>query len=92
MEIESMPGAGDAPSVRQLDLNATLHQTWIALLNRDRRPVVDKLLQTRCQSDPRVTEVEYHRSCPLAGESRIPSVALRLTCATGAIAGSSERP
>jgi hypothetical protein len=91
-EIESPPGDGNTPSLRQLELRSILHPTWIVLLNRYRRPVVDKFLQSRCQDNPRATEIEYSRSCPLAGESRIPSVTLRLTCPTGASAGSTERP
>jgi hypothetical protein len=91
-EIESLPGAGNTPSVRPLELRSILHPTWIVLLNRYRRPVVDKFLRTRCQNDLRPTEIEYSRSCPLAGESRIPSVTVRLTCPTGASAGSTERP
>jgi hypothetical protein len=90
-EIEWLP-AGNTVSVRQLELGSILHPAWIVLLNRYRRPVVDKFLRTRCQIDPRATEIEYSRSCPLAGESRIPSVTLRLTCPTGASAGSTERP
>jgi hypothetical protein len=91
-EVESSPSGGSTPSVQQLDLRRVLHPTWITLLNRNRRPVVDKFLWTRCQNEPRPTEIEYHRSCPLAGESRIPSVTLRLTCPTPTSGGSPESP
>ena len=94
MEIESVlvPGPGNTPLVRQLDLDRTVHQAWITLLNRNQPLVVEKFLQTRCQSDQRVAEVQYSRRCPEAGESRIPSVARRLTCGTRVIAGSPGTP
>lgn len=94
MEIESVlvPSATNAPSIRKVDLDRTLHLAWITLLKRNRRLVVDKFLQTRCQSDPSVTEIRYSRTCPGVAESRIPSVKLRFTCGLSAFAESSGMP
>lgn len=86
-EFRSPPDGG-APGIREIDLDRTLHGTWVPLLNKKKRPlVVEKFLQTRCESDPSVTAVEYSRACPAAPQARIPPVTLRFDCRAGVFTG-----
>lgn len=92
VETVAVSGADDTPSLREVDLQRTLHPTWVKRLAWDWRLVVEKFLRTRCESDPSVTEVQFIQRCSAAAESRIPSVNLRLTCRTGTFTGSPGMP
>ena len=64
-----------------IDLGRTLHGTWVnQLAKKNRRLVVEKFLQNRCEADPSVTEVQYIRTCAGVSQSRIPPVTLRFDC------------
>lgn len=80
--------AGSAASVRKVNLERTLHGTWVSQLKKKNRPlVVEKFLQTRCESDPSVVQVEYLRTCSAAPDTRIPPVTRKFDCRAGAFTG-----
>jgi hypothetical protein len=82
-EIEAPTIGPDPPAVRRLDLRRLLHPIWIAQMRENRRPVVEKFLQSRCQGDPSVVAAEYMRTCPVAAGWRLPEVNRRVTCRPG---------
>jgi hypothetical protein len=71
--------AGGPPLLRKVNLERSLHSTWIGQLRRNQRLVVEKFLQTRCDADPSVTGVEYSRTCATASD-RLPPVTHRFDC------------
>jgi hypothetical protein len=83
-ELRSPPGA--APILRKVNLERLLHSTWVGQLRRNRRVVIEKFVQTRCDVDPSVTGVEYSRTCATAS-NRLPSVTLRFDCNTRTFTG-----
>lgn len=83
-EFRAQPQA-DAPDIRKINLDRTLHGTWVSQLQKkNRRLVLEKFIQARCEGDPSVTEVEYIRACPAASHARVPPVTLRFNCRAGA--------
>jgi hypothetical protein len=87
-EFRSEPGA-DTPIASKINLDRTLHGTWASQLKKkNRRLVIEKFAQTRCEADPSVSEIEYIRACPAAPEARIPPVTLRFNCRAGGFTGS----
>jgi hypothetical protein len=82
-EVRSQ-SAADARGIRKVNLDRTLHSTWVGQLKKKNRPlVVEKFLRTRCDGDPSVTEVEYTRTCSAAPHARIPPTTLRFDCRAG---------
>jgi hypothetical protein len=86
IEFRSQPGGG-ATGIRKVNLEQSLHGTWIRQLKKNRRLVVEKFLRTRCERDPSVNEVEYTRVCPVAPPARMPPVTLRFDCRARAFTG-----
>jgi hypothetical protein len=75
--------AGDEP--RAVDLDKALQIAWIGMLERYRRPVVDKLLARRCAQEG-VSEVRYERSCIDTDGSALPKTTVVRACASGKLA------
>ena len=71
---------GDEP--RAVDLDKALQIAWIGMLERYRRPVVDKLLARRCAEEG-VSEVRYERSCIDTDGSALPKTTVVRACASG---------
>jgi hypothetical protein len=90
-ESVAATGAGGVSSEsRQLNLERTLHASLILQLRRNQRPVVEKFLRTRCESDPSVTGVKFNRTCAVG--SRMPPVHLQFDCRSRTLAETGRNP
>jgi len=65
-----------------LDLTKELQVAWIGMLERYRRPVIDKLLARRCAGE-KVSRVLFTRSCTDTDGSALPDVTVSLDCRSG---------
>jgi hypothetical protein len=68
--------------LRPVDLHQALQIAWIGMLERNRPPVVDKLLQRRCE-DKQVREAHYHRTCTDTDGTSLPPLEITRDCARG---------
>ena len=76
--------AGGGKRVRPIPLRATLHQAWLTHIKRNRRPVVHRFLDWRCEG-PGVSGVMLLNRC-VAGDSRpLAPRHYAIDCASGAI-------
>ena len=67
---------------RTLDLRKELQVAWIGMLERYRRPVVDKLLARRCAKHE-ASSVSFTRRCTDTDGSQLPEITVSLNCGTG---------
>ena len=74
---------------RSVDLQKALQIAWIGMLERYRRPVVDKLLARRCAAVG-ARAVHYQRSCVDTDGSKLPTTHVRMDCASGALSVEGE--
>lgn len=77
---------GDA---RAVELQKALHIAWIGMLERYRRPVVDKLLARRCEQ-PDARSVRFERTCVDTDGSALPANRVSIDCASGRITAGAE--
>lgn len=75
---------------RAVDLQKALQIAWIGMLERYRRPVVDKLLARRCAAEG-AREVHYERRCVDTDGSALPTTHVRMDCASGKLAVEGEQ-
>src|SRR5215813_11510570 len=81
--FEVREAAAGSEAVRPLDLGQRLDSIWNKQLWGKRQSVVRKFLQSRCDSDPSVIQVEFMRTCPAAPFFPLPEVNLRPSCLFG---------
>ena len=90
--FEVREAAAGSEAVRPLDLGQVLYSIWIEQLRENRQAVVRKFLQSRCESDPSVIQVEFMRTCPAAPGFPLPEVSLRPACRGGRLEGAPLTP
>jgi hypothetical protein len=71
-----------AGSERKVDLDKALQIAWNGMLERYRRPVVDKLLARRCLQE-HASEVRYERNCVDTDGSALPQTTVVRHCDSG---------
>ena len=76
--------AGDAKHARRIPLEESLHQAWLANIKRNRRPVVRRFLERRCQ-EPGVSGVRLVNRCVAANRTPLAPRDYAIDCASGAI-------
>jgi hypothetical protein len=81
-ETVAMPAAPGGRSTREVNLRQAVHPAWEVHLRRNRRIVIDKFLDSRCQLDSAVIEVGLRRSCARGPESGTP-VEVQHVCRPG---------
>jgi hypothetical protein len=81
----------DGRGERALDLKYELHASWVGLLRRGRRGVIEKFLSARCALPERV-EASLLRSCREVDGAPGPRQRFRLDCETGARSLTDEGP
>ena len=74
-----------------LDLTHALHASWVGLLRRGRRSVIEKFLGARCTLPERLA-VSLLRSCREVDGGPGPRQRFRLDCETGALSLTDEGP
>jgi len=67
---------------RPVDLQKALQIAWIGMLERYRRPVVDKLLARRCEQE-HARSVRYERTCVDTDGSALPVERVSRDCGSG---------
>lgn len=72
----------DRAGAHALDLAVVLHASWIGLLQRGRRDVIERLLESRCR-EPERTGATLLRACLELDGTRVPLERYQYTCATG---------
>ena len=68
---------------REVKLERTLHDAWIALLKLGQDVVVERVLRLQCRSDPLVDAVEFARTCRREDRAPAPYLRVRLDCRSG---------
>ena len=74
---------------RSLALKKEIQVAWIGMLERYRRPVVDKLLARRCEQ-PDARSVRFERTCVDTDDSALPVNRVTIDCASGRITAEQE--
>jgi hypothetical protein len=74
---------------RTVELPKVLHIAWIGMLERYRRPVVDKLLARRCEQ-PDARSVRFERTCVDTDGSTLPPNRVSIDCASERITAQQE--
>jgi hypothetical protein len=69
---------------RKVDLDKALQIAWNGMLERYRRPVVDKFLDRRCVQE-HASEVRYERNCIDTDGSALPQTTVVRHCSSGRI-------
>jgi hypothetical protein len=75
---------GGSKGVRRIPLENTLHQAWLTHIKRNRRPVVHRFLEWRCES-PGVSGVRLVNRCAAADRRPLAPRHYAIDCASGAI-------
>ena len=70
--------------VRRIRLETSLHQAWLTHIKRNRRPVVRRFLEWRCES-PGVSDVRLVNRCAAADRTPLAPRHYAIDCASGAI-------
>ncbi len=76
--------AGGHKRARLLALDETVHQAWVSQLERNRRPVVRRFLEWRCEQAG-VSEVRLVNRCVAADRTPLPPRQYAIDCASGAV-------
>lgn len=77
--IETVEGVQSAVNLRK-----EIQVAWIGMLERYRRPVIDKLLARRCAAAG-ASQVVFTRSCTDTDGSALPDTTVSLECASGVL-------
>jgi hypothetical protein len=75
---------GGRKRVRRIPLDATLHVAWLTHIRRNRRPVVHRFLEWRCQQ-PGVSAVRLLNRCVAADRAPLAPRHYAIECADGDI-------
>jgi hypothetical protein len=81
--VEIVAG-GSRRGVRPIPLETSLHQAWLTHIKRNRRPVVHRFLEWRCEGEG-VTGVRLTNRCLTADRTPLAPRDYAIDCATGAI-------
>jgi hypothetical protein len=79
---------GESVNRREVDLQHTLHDAWITLLQFGQDAVAERFLRVRCGADPRVGAVQLSRVCRRPDGAPAPHMETRLDCQSGDISTS----
>ena len=66
-------------------LGEVLPAPWMALLERNRMPVVESFLRWRCETRDGVSAVRFHNECTDPAGGALPSVDRAIDCESGEI-------
>ena len=79
-EMQVSEAAAGSSQLEEVPVRSDVQVAWVSLLERVRKPVVEKYLQRRCERQ-RVARVVYTRSCTNTDGSALPPQTLRMDCA-----------
>jgi hypothetical protein len=87
VKVEETVGSEDdsGAETRAVNLQKTVQIAWIGMLERYRRPVVDKLLRWRCGKQADARAVRYTRDCVDTDGSALPTTRVSIDCPSGRI-------
>ena len=82
--VHVVEGAGgERGERRDVDLQRTVHDGWITLLQLGQDAVADRFLRLRCASDTRVDTVDFSRACRRPDGTPAPHLETHLDCRSG---------
>ena len=84
-EFGKIAGMTQAIGNQLSPLQKEIQVAWIGMLERYRRPVVDKLLERRCAAG-KASSVRFNRSCKDTDGSALPDSTVSLDCKSGKLA------
>jgi hypothetical protein len=79
-EMQVTEASAGSPEFKEVQVRGDLQAAWVSLLERVRRPVVEKYLRRRCERQG-VVQVAYTRRCTDTDGSALPPQKLQMDCA-----------
>ncbi|AKF08103.1 hypothetical protein [Sandaracinus amylolyticus] len=79
MRVSETQGGSERP----IPLGEVLPAPWMALLERNRMPVVESFLRWRCETREGLSAVRFHNECTDPAGGALPSVDRTIDCASG---------
>ena len=79
-EMQVTEATASNPAFQDVHVRGDIQVAWVSLLERVRKPVVEKYLQRRCERQG-VAKVAYTRLCKDTDGSTLPAQKLSMDCA-----------